>query len=276
MGELSTSSASLFINDGKEIDNVSINSSNERESNSLCPPNGRMRHWYSYGKDGKYMAGGSLNADVYRKSFEKHFGELKEGDKIMELGCSSGRMIRWFEPEASRGVDVWGCDIDGPAIAWAQQNLPSNLNFFMNTTAPHLPFRDNSFNFIFAESVFTHIAELADAWLLELARVMNKDRGLAILSINDEYAYDEFERLDPAPIGETGNKRFTGPQKARKLIKDLKEPLGKLTFTDGPWLTGVWYSNEFILSRLNKIFNIIEIIPKYHGMYQTAYLLSIK
>jgi len=75
---------------------------------------------------------------------------------------------------------------------------------------------------------------------------------------------------------ENSNKKYTGPLKALRLIKDLKDPFGKLTFNDGPWLTGVWYSNEFILSRLNKIFNIIEIIPKYHGMYQTAYLLSIK
>jgi len=276
MGELSTSTAGIFINDIGDINHISFNSENEKESNSICPQNGRMRHWYNLDHDEHYMEGGSINADVYRKSFEKHFGELKEGDKIMEFGCSSGRLIRWFEPEASRGVDVWGVDIDGPAIAWAQQNLPSNLNFFMNTTLPHLPFRDDSLNFIFAESVFTHIGELADAWLLELARVMNKDRGLAIISINDQYALDEVKRLNPEETDENSNKKYTGPLKALRLIKDLKDPFGKLTFNDGPWLTGVWYSNEFILSRLNKIFNIIEIIPKYHGMYQTAYLLSIK
>jgi SAM-dependent methyltransferase len=276
MSNESTSNSGIFINNDTDINHISLNSGKEKESNSICPPDGRMRHWYNLNHDDLYIYQASINAETYRKSFEKHLGELKEGDKIMEFGCSSGRLIRWFEPEASRGVDVWVVDIDGPAITWAQQNLPSNLNFFMNTTSPHLPFRDDSFNFIFAESVFTHIAELADAWLLELARVMNKDRGLAIISINDERAIENLEKINPPKYNEMGKCIYTGPRKALGLIKDLKEPFGKLTFNEGPWQTGVWYSNEFILSRLNKIFDIIEIIPYYHSMYQTAYILKIK
>jgi len=247
----------------------------EKESNSLYPPDGRMRHWYNPNHDDAYMRAGKSNADTYRKSFEKHFGELKEGDKMMELGCSSGRMIRWFEPEASRGVDVWGVDIDGPAISWAQQNLPSNLNFFMNTTLPHLPFRDDSFNFIYAESVFTHIGELADAWLLELTRVMNKDRGPAILSINDDHAKKTLEKLYP-DLDSLPPHKFVGSRTAIKIKKDIKEPFGKLVFNNSPFFTGVWYSNEFILSRLEKIFDVVQIIPGFHGMYQTAYVLKIK
>ena len=46
------------------------------------------------------------------------------------------------------------------------------MNFATVTTAPHLPFADGYFDFAYCSSVFTHISDLADAWLLELRRIV--------------------------------------------------------------------------------------------------------
>lgn len=76
-------------------------------------------------------------------------------------------MIRWLTKEAKAG-EVWGVDIAGSHILWCQQNLPAPFKFATTTSFPHLPFEDNYFDLIYAGSVFTHIADLAESWLLEL------------------------------------------------------------------------------------------------------------
>jgi ubiquinone/menaquinone biosynthesis C-methylase UbiE len=81
------------------------------------------------------------------------------GQRIMELGCAAGRMLRCFSEEA-KNSEVWGTDISSEHIIWCQQNLSPPFNFFTNTTAAHLPFPDSYFDLIYAGSVFTHISEL--------------------------------------------------------------------------------------------------------------------
>jgi SAM-dependent methyltransferase len=53
------------------------------------------------------------------------------------------------------------------------------------TSVPHLPFEDGSFDLAYCGSVFTHIRELADAWLLELRRVV-RSGGHIYVTIHDK------------------------------------------------------------------------------------------
>lgn len=52
-----------------------------------------------------------------------------------------------------------------------------SFRFVTTTTLPHLPFADGYFHMIHAGSVFTHIADLAEAWLLEIRRVLARAGG---------------------------------------------------------------------------------------------------
>lgn len=115
----------------------------------------------------------------------KHGIAFNAGQRILDFGYSGGRVLRWFEEEAYKGVECWGCDIDAAAVDWAQKNMMPPFKFFANSTAPHLPFRDGFFDLIFAGSIFTHIKDMATSWLLELARCMKKD-GVGIFTIVDE------------------------------------------------------------------------------------------
>jgi ubiquinone/menaquinone biosynthesis C-methylase UbiE len=96
---------------------------------------------------------------------------IQDGNRVLDLGCASGRMIRWLNDFAEQ-CKIWGVDISAEHIIWCQQRLSPPFNFATITTAPHLPFEDRYFDLIFAGSVFTHIADLADAWLLELKRIV--------------------------------------------------------------------------------------------------------
>ena len=89
----------------------------------------------------------------------------------MDFGCAAGRVTRAVYG-LRRESEIWGVDIHADRIVWARQHLMPPLNFALTTKIPHLPFPDRHFDLVYAFSVFTHIDDLADAWLLELRRLL--------------------------------------------------------------------------------------------------------
>ena len=101
-------------------------------------------------------------------------------------------MLRWFGDVASQG-EAWGVDINASAIYWCQRHLNPPFKFVTATTFPHLPFEDSSFDLIYAGSVFTHITDLADGWLLELRRIV-RPGGKLYLSVFNKTTVKELAR----------------------------------------------------------------------------------
>jgi SAM-dependent methyltransferase len=130
--------------------------------------------WISakYGKtDEEYLASGRRDVEEMLTILGDGGVPLEALGHILEFGCGDGRMIRWLEHLAG-DREIWGTDIDASRIIWCKQNLSPPIHFITTTTVPHLPFEDRYFGFIFAGSVFTHIDDLADAWIAELRRIL--------------------------------------------------------------------------------------------------------
>src|SRR5579872_3267352 len=124
--------------------------------------------WEGYASNtSEYLEVGQQDVQTMRKIVEEGGFRLHGARSIMELGCAAGRMLRCFA-DLSEEVECWGADIDARAITWCQQYLSPPFHFVTCTTLPHLPFEDGYFDFLYAGSVFTHITDLADMWLLEL------------------------------------------------------------------------------------------------------------
>lgn len=134
-----------------------------------------------------YLNGGRGDAEAMLTTV-REAGAIDEGlDRILDFGCAEGRVLRFLPAGTKR--ELWGVDVNAERIAWAQQHLAPPLRFATTTTAPHLPFADGYFDLIYAISVFTHISELADAWFLELLRVL-RPGGHVHLTIHDEHSVD--------------------------------------------------------------------------------------
>jgi SAM-dependent methyltransferase len=108
-------------------------------------------------------------------------------NRVLDFGCAEGRMLRFF-PRSDES-ELWGVDVNAERIAWAQQNLAPPFRFITTTTAPHLPFEDNYFDLVYCLSVFTHISDLADAWFLELLRVV-RPGGHVYATVHDEHTVE--------------------------------------------------------------------------------------
>ena len=80
---------------------------------------------------------------------------------MLDFGCGCGRVTRWWR---DFNGTVAGSDVSRPAIEWCRANLPF-ARFELNALAPPLVFEDETFDLVYALSVFTHLtAELQLAW----------------------------------------------------------------------------------------------------------------
>ncbi|MFV1991308.1 MAG: class I SAM-dependent methyltransferase [Acidimicrobiales bacterium] len=105
---------------------------------------------------------------------------LDRADAAFELGCGGARLIRHLR--SVRGLRLVASDLQAEVIVWCKENVP-DVEFHMNGLMPPLGFADDdSFDFAFAYSVFTHITmDLQLPWIAELARVL-KPGGLATVT----------------------------------------------------------------------------------------------
>jgi len=130
--------------------------------------------WISdkYGKTVEdYLASGKRDLHDMETILSQSGMSLSAVGNILEFGCGDGRMIRCLE-HLAHDREIWGADIHAERVVWCKQHLSPPFRFVTTTIVPHLPFEDRYFGFIFAGSVFTHIDDLADAWIMELKRVL--------------------------------------------------------------------------------------------------------
>lgn len=185
----------------------------------------------------------------------------KVGDQVLDFGCAAGRLTRWVTdcwPQAS----AWGVDIDAPRISWARQNLGSVAKFVMSTKLPHLPFGDAFFSSTFAFSVFSHLDDLTQCWLLELARVM-RPGGVAVLTIMDEHTIEMMETRysDHAlPVRLAGYRPY---YEARDF------DMFSITRDS---VADVWQRSEYFAEMAKPMFEVAKVVPGFHG-WQTGMML---
>jgi SAM-dependent methyltransferase len=133
---------------------------------------------------------GTGDADWFLRSGRAGFdaiaahAPLAELQSVLDFGCGCGRVTRWWRDFTGT---VAGSDVSGPAVEWCRANLPF-ARFERNALAPPLVFEDESFDLVYALSVFTHLtAELQLAWRDELRRVLRPGGRLLLTTHGRSY-----------------------------------------------------------------------------------------
>ncbi|HEY3789363.1 MAG TPA: class I SAM-dependent methyltransferase [Urbifossiella sp.] len=138
-----------------------------------------------------FVGGGDF--DEIGRQFLGHFidfGGLKPHHRVLDVGCGIGRMARPLTAYLDRSGSYEGFDVVGVGIDWCRRTItPRFPNFRFqraNVFSPGyhprglyegadyvFPFPDNSFDFVFLTSVFTHMrpAEVAN-YAREIGRVL--------------------------------------------------------------------------------------------------------
>jgi SAM-dependent methyltransferase len=189
------------------------------------------------------------------------------GDRILDLGCGAGRMIRHLR-DLAESCEIWGTDISAPHITWCKHHLSPPFHFATTTKVPHLPFADSSFALIYCGSLFTHIDDLADAWLLELRRIL-RPGGRLYVTIHDE---NTMQLFDSPRYGHADIVKLI---KASPTFQQAGDDWGMFTIGRDNGSQVFYKSSYFERMVVSDGFDILSITPEaYH--YQTAFLLTRK
>jgi SAM-dependent methyltransferase len=218
--------------------------------------------WHAYGPTVEdYLASGKAHVDTMRSLLAESGYTFQEGTRVLEFGCAGGRMIRWLNDVADR-CEIWGTDLSAEHIVWCKQNMQPPFHFFVSTSTPHLPFADGYFDLIFAGSVFTHIDDLADTWLLELGRILKPGAMLYItICDNDSIRFLKEEEVK-GPLART-----------LYCYPDFFENDDYGMFTIGRFMRSiVFYDQEFLARSVSPYYEVVSFTPKAYGR-QTGLLL---
>lgn len=151
-----------------------------RNRRSLIPPKGMM-----FTGSGGYESIGKQFFGYFLK-----FGDITPDSKILDIGSGIGRMAVPFTAYLSRKGRYEGFDIVKLGVDWCSKNITSkypNFNFKLiplkndlynldtQESASQLvfPYEDNTFDFAFLSSVFTHMMpEDVENYIAQIYRVL--------------------------------------------------------------------------------------------------------
>jgi SAM-dependent methyltransferase len=212
----------------------------------------------------QFLNWGELHFSTMARILKDSGSPLVRGQTILDFGCGSGRLIRWL-CDMAEGSEIWGVDIQTQHLMWCKQNLQPPFHFAVTTIVPHLPFEDNHFDLIYAGSVFTHIDDLVDSWLLELRRVL-KPNGKLYLTIHDNTSISMLKNeWREGPLGKVYN---SYPEFVDYTRRDFA------CFTIGRSdESQVFYDLSYFCDMVNDVYRILATEQKAYG-HQTAILLQ--
>jgi SAM-dependent methyltransferase len=134
--------------------------------------------------EGFEQVGRTIALDIYAAACTRL--DMDRPLRILDFGCGCGRVLRYMA-EIAPASSIQASDIDREAIAWCEVEFRGEvgrgrLNFAVNGDRPPTPFASDTFDLVYAVSVFTHLPEdLQLLWLGELRRVM-RPGGTAVLT----------------------------------------------------------------------------------------------
>ena len=112
----------------------------------------------------------------------RHYGELKVGMRILDVGCGLGAYVKKLRAFSD---EVYGVDIDPDKVAQAQKELPH----IGQAPAEELPFPDAFFDAILLHEVLEHVRDDRQA-VHEAFRVAKPGGRVIIFAPNRWYPFE--------------------------------------------------------------------------------------
>lgn len=140
----------------------------------------------------------SYSLDLKLKIIKELNFELNHNSVILDFGCGDGKSVQELR---EKGFNAFGCDImtnyekDVKIVVLVKENIIRVIEF-----EPYvLPFEDNTFDFIFSNSVFEHVKNYSET-ISELSRVLKRG-GFCLHTFASRYNPIEVHIFVPfAPI----------------------------------------------------------------------------
>ncbi len=184
-----------------------------------------------------FLRVGRCCAQDVEKILEENGHSFSTIEKVLDFGCGCGRVLRFLSKDGSHAERLYGTDIDPQAIRWCKKHLPL-ANWDVNKALPPTRYESDTFDFIFAISVFTHLDEqYQNAWLQELRRIL-KPKGLLLATVHGEQFSDKVRKEHAEILSKAGFLNEVGRTGALKL--DGLPDYYQTTFHSRSYVERVW------------------------------------
>ena len=144
---------------------------------------------------------------------------IRPGESVLEVGCGTGVLCRWFARERGSNNPVTGMDVNAfflrEAAEIARREGLEDTVTFREGSAESLPFEDNSFDVAFSSTVIQRVN--ADLMLPEMVRVTKPGGRIAVLG----HAHD-MNRWVNLPLSSGLKNRIESPP----WVEDRGHPMG--------------------------------------------------
>jgi SAM-dependent methyltransferase len=148
-----------------------------------------------------FLSSGREHSELIRDLLREAGTSVEDVDRMLDWGCGCGRVFRHWVGLPNTSVS--GCDIDSRMVEWCAQHLPF-ADVTVTSISPPLPYGPETFDLVYAFSVFTHLTEeLQRAWMAECRRVLKPDGYLLISTLGEHYA--SLDRLSESELQSFGN-----------------------------------------------------------------------
>jgi SAM-dependent methyltransferase len=142
---------------------------------------------------------GRQAAEAFYQLAAQHLAEVR---RIYELGCGALSVLRHM-PGVAEGIEAFGSDYDPKLVDWCKANVPG-VKVELNALEPPLRYHDDSFDFVYSRSVFTHLsAGLQKQWLTEQFRV-TRPGGLVLVTVHGDAYKHRLTRQERAEYESAG------------------------------------------------------------------------
>jgi SAM-dependent methyltransferase len=186
-----------------------------------------------------FYQNGQLGADCIRSAMAKNGVDLNTIYAFLDFGCGCGRILRfWHELQGPR---IHGSDYNRVLIRWCQDHLPFG-RFKTNKPYPPLDYQDEAFGFIYAISVFTHLAEEWQIpWMKELHRICQPG-GFVLVTVHGGSYLPQL------------------PDEERKKFQAGKLAVIRQKYS-GTNICGVYHPESYVRNVLTEGFSVIDFLP---------------
>lgn len=132
-----------------------------------------------------YVSGGLAGWQTITETLHKSYQDINRFRRVLDFGCGCGRVLRHWKPYSTK-AEIHGTDYNPELVMWAQKTVPF-AKVGRNQLEPPTGYANNSFDFIYAFSIFTHwTAELQKAWAREFQRILSPG-GLMIMTFHGDF-----------------------------------------------------------------------------------------
>jgi len=224
-----------------------ISSIIRHESDLVMPPSKELQIRVIGGYFGSFIEGGYRRYDwmneIINKAIDKQLSDFKD---ILDFGCGPGRILRAMLNRLPESVNLYGMDIDSEAIEYLKKNFPKRGIYYTNPHQPPTNFPSDKFDFIYVNSVFTHLPQnMEDKWLDELKRII-KPGGYIFITTHGHQYYQKFNQEVIEEISQNG---------FLYIDSNYGNKIGLPDFYQNSY-----HTVDYINKKWSKKFNIIKII----------------